>query len=101
MKRAFAAGMLSPVTALTFSVGAFAADSRSGYKECNPGRQFRLTSNTGDTASAPFFVRHEVGSKYKTWSSPGTHTWHSGTPGGYWQVITNGIIFGTPGTSCV
>ena len=95
------AALLSVLLLLTTGVlPSYAADSRSGYRECNPGQQLRVTSNTGHTSGAPFFVRREVGSKYKTYTLSGVNTWHSGLPGGTWQVITNGVIYSV-GISCV
>ena len=96
------AALLSVLLLVTTGVlPAYAADTRSGYRECNSGRQLRVTSNTGHSSGAPFFVRHEVGSKYKTYTlAVGVNVWHSGLPGGTWQVITNGVIYSV-GISCV
>lgn len=88
------AALLSALLLVTMGVlPAYAADTRTGYRECNPGQQLRVTSITGHTSGAPFFVRHEVGSKYKTYTLAGVNTWFSGLPGGTWQVITNGVIY--------
>ena len=66
-------------------------ESRDGYLECQSGRTVRITSTTIKTQTY-HYVEYDIGSKTTSYSTAGTHTWNSGSPGGSWQIYTNGTI---------
>lgn len=92
---------------LSVAVPAYATDSQSGYRECNPNKKVKVkssSSKTGLPSGWTFTVGHTLvgGSPSNmNWSTIGHHQSNHGVAGGSWAAATTGTFTGSrPSTSC-
>ena len=83
-------------TALVFggAAGAFAADERSGYRECTGAQKVRVASTTTNVGAPSLFaVAHTANNQViGSWSTAGFHSANSNSLAANWRVSTNGTI---------